>query len=265
MINEKLKLLVSNYHNFSPAKQAYIKRVILSMRGKSKHNQKGKTMLMVDEWHFTNSPENVREMDRYTKCELCGQPENIFQFKIRNKLTNQHIWTGSVCIKNFSIKVFRDNGDEITDEREIDTIFVNNVSELKEQKRLDLLHSLISDINQQGKEKGLAEYKMSDDNKDSGVFTVKQLKLISLLYLKVYDDFISEDYISLFKVNMRLKRNKEELLKLQPFHWGQFFPIFGKYIFVEKNGFNDEVKQSVINIISHYRPEYLDNFMKKVS
>jgi hypothetical protein len=265
MANEKLKFLMNNYSKFSPSKKAYIKRVLTSMRRKSQNWQKGKSEEMIDEWSFTNSEFNVREMDRYTKCELCGQPENIFQFRIQNELTGQSIWTGSVCITNFSIPVYDSEGKRIEKEKDIEDIFKDNVKDIKEQKRLDLLKSLINDINTMGKEQGFEnEYKLTQENEEDGVFTLKQLKMISAMYLKVYNDFISEDYINLFKVNMRLKRNKEELLKLEPFHWCQFYPIFGKYIFIKKNGFTDEVRQKAMNIISYYRPEYLDNFLKKV-
>ena len=105
---------------------------------------------------------------------------------------------------------------------------------------------------------------MTEDNLEQGIFTLKQLKLISAKYRDVYGDFISDDYISLFKINMRLKRNKEELLRLKPFHWAQFFPIFGKYIFIEKNGFTEEMRKKAENILRYYKPEQVEKFINKI-
>jgi len=253
--NERLIFMIENYNNFSGARQAYIKRVILSLRPLS--FEKKNTKVMIDEWYFQNLSENVREVN-YLNCELCGQPENVYQFRIVNKITNNYIWTGSVCIENFSIPVYNKTGKLVTSEKEINDIFKDNKKDIKEQKRLVLIESLINDINKSGK-----NFTMTDENREKGVYTLKQLKFISLLYKEVYDNFIPEDYISLFKVNMRLKRNTTELLNLKPFHWAQFYPIFGKYMFDTKHGFTNDVRISAKNIINKYRPEYLENFLKK--
>jgi hypothetical protein len=261
MANEKLHYLIKNYTRFSPAKQAYIKRVILSMRRYSREIRK--TPLMIDEWRFIDLPDNVREVD-YFKCELCGQPENVYQFRIQNTVTGGYIWTGSVCIENFSIPVYNKEGERVTDEEEISEIFKSNVKDMKEQKRIDLIKSLINDINEMSKlNGGNVEYKLTDKNEE-GVFTLKQMKFISSLYLKAYGDFISDDYIELFKVNMRLKANKETLKSLEPYQWGQFYPILGKYMFESKHGFTEDIKNKTISIIKYYKPEKVEKFLKKV-
>lgn len=257
----RLHYMVENFNKFSGAKQAYIRRVLKSLMVKSKEKENAE--IMINEWSFINKPENVREVN-YLKCNLCGQPENVYQFRITNKVTGNHIWTGSVCIENFSIPVFDTEGKRIEDEKEIEVIFKSNVKEMKEQKRLELINSLLEDLNNISKEKGWDGYKPTDDNKEKGIFTLRQMKYISFLYNKAFNNFISDDYISLFKVNMRLKRNKDELKELQPYQWGQFSPMLGKYMFKPEHGFTEEVRKKAIKIMSYYKPENVEKFTKKV-
>jgi hypothetical protein len=259
MEETKLQKLIRGYHSFSHARKAYIRRVLVSLRDKSKEREDA--IKMVDEWSFTNSIENVREVEYgFSKCQLCNHPENVYQYRIRNSETNQTIWTGSVCITNFAIPVYKDNGERVTSDEEIDEIFKENVKEIKEQRRLELISALIDDINTNAEK----PYTPTDDNKDKGVYTLKQMKLISVMYNKANGNFISDDYISLFKVNMRLKRNKEELQELAPYQWVQFEPILGKYMFDEKHGFNKDMMKRALGIIEKYKPEKKEKFMKKV-
>jgi hypothetical protein len=268
MENNRLIEMINNYNSYSASKKAYIKRVLSSLREKS--SERKDLVVMVNEWSFENKDENIREVD-YIQCELCGQPENVYQFKIINKVTNEYIWTGSVCIENFSIPVYN-KGKRLTNEDDINKIFKQNVKEIKEQKRLELIKAFIDNLNKPSTiiyldrpVRYFKPYTMTKTNTEDGVYTLAQLKLIAAKYSDKYDNFITDDYISLFKVNMRLDKNKETLRELKPYQWAQFYSVLGKYMFTEENGFTEEVKQKAINNMKYYRPEYLSRFLKKIT
>lgn len=263
MTNKKLLDLIKNFDSFNSTKKAYIARVIDNLRKKSYH--KNDKELMVNEWLFIDHPDNIRELVEHEECQLCGKPENIYQFRIQNKITMEHIWTGSICIKNFSIPVFDSDGERIKSVQKMDSIFNTNIKELKEKKRLELIKILIEGINKELKKKGSdRNYQMTYSNKKEGSFTAKQMKFLARLYKDVYDDFIPEEYIKLFKINMRMGRNKEELKSFTAFQWAQFSPILHKSHYCEKKGFTEEKKQSAINIVKYVREEYHDSLMKKI-
>jgi hypothetical protein len=59
-----------------------------------------------EEWYFTE--EIIDHEEPIETCELCGQKELRYHFKIQNDLTGNTLWVGSHCILKFDVAVFED-------------------------------------------------------------------------------------------------------------------------------------------------------------
>ena len=126
-MNEELKILLETYTNLSGVRQGYVKRVIDSLKTKSSYNGKdirkiSECMKMIGEYNFKNTKENKRIVDNL-QCELCGKPENVYQFRIVNSVTGQQIWTGSTCILKFGVKVYNTKNQLVLTDSEKEEIF----------------------------------------------------------------------------------------------------------------------------------------------
>jgi hypothetical protein len=64
-----------------------------------------------EEWHFTGEQEDHGAP--IETCELCGQDELRYHFKIQNQFTNRTLWVGSHCILKFDVAVY-ENGRRLT-------------------------------------------------------------------------------------------------------------------------------------------------------
>ena len=217
------------------------------------------------EWYFKDIPDNWR-ITYNENCQICGKPDNVYQYRIINKLNNNHLWVGSRCILKFSIEIISNN-KVISNEDDKRKVF--NKKKLTEPERIKSLLDQINYVNSEMKRqytlgiltKEPKYFTVSNFSKREGKFFIDFIKRFAYWYknLHIDDDlnggFIPNDVIKLFKVDMKLKINQEAVKsnKFTAFHFLQFEPILkSKSIYTPKYGFTKEVAVEALRQYDKY-------------
>lgn len=127
-----------NDKSISPIKRGYIKRCFNNLSNKSSNKLNESSSIddylkIIDEWFFIPSVNNFRVVSG-CNCELCGRPENIYQFRLINKVNNNALWIGSSCIKNMDFQFRGVKTSTIKDD--ILSIFINKYKEKERKKKV---------------------------------------------------------------------------------------------------------------------------------
>jgi len=239
-------------------KRGYLERALSSLKKNSQNSELNQELEMIKEWIFQCSPENMRVIKSGTNCELCGKNDNVYQYQIINYTTKRRLWVGSSCIMNFNIPSYDELGKRLEGEN-LRKLFEKMVRSTKENQRVELL----KDFSLQLSEDSKGKFKPYDSCLNDGFYSIKMIKYLSVVYYDIHKEFIPVEYLQLMKVNMRLKKNKDELHKFSSFHWSQFVPILSGNFFIEKYGFTEEVRKDTRTRIKRYSPELMGEFMSK--
>lgn len=243
-----IEMLIENINSQSERKKTYLRRIITSLRRKSSDKYKHIGALstndmvieMLKEWIFIHSSSNIREVNGLN-CELCNHPDTIYQYRIKNTKTDEAIWTGSSCILNFSIDVSVD-GKILDKDKDKEAYFRGQVADIKDTKRKSAILDLIQSINVNLPENEIS-FVPTEKNVSTGVYSMKQILLITRLYHIAFDEFIPTESIELFKISFRIKKNKEAFEELEYWQICQLFPIVSKSILQKEEYFPKEKRR----------------------
>jgi len=239
-------------------KRGYLERALSSLKKNSQNSELNQEFEMIKEWVFQFAPENMRVIKSGTNCELCGKNDNVYQYQIINYTTKRRLWVGSSCIMNFNIPSYDELGKRLEGEN-LRKLFEKMVRSTKENERVELLKEFTSRL----VEDSDGKFKIYEPSFNDGFYTIKQIKFMSAIYYEVHKEIIPIEYMQLFKVNMRLKKNKDELHKFTCFHWSLFVPILAGTFFEPKYGFTERIRTDTRKRIKIYSPELLGEFMSK--
>ena len=149
--------LIENYDNISGVLKGYLSRALENLKNNSSKNYYLYTDVydeydintineMLDEWIFVDNPNNFK-IKASEKCQLCGRPDSIYQFRLVNTKNNKELWVGSTCIINFALKVYSE-GELIdySNMRAINKIFNKYKLSSKTLNKLTLMRNFIFEI-----------------------------------------------------------------------------------------------------------------------
>lgn len=161
--------------------------------------------LALKEWVFTG--EIVDHETPSEICELCEKDELRYHFEIKNKL-DQSLWVGSKCIEKFDITIFDENGNEVTENKEV---------YLQKQARKKHIKSVFINLEKtdgKGKTNGR-------NNKELDIYCIDRYnaegrldpKMLNYLFKRLDEEGIFYD-MRFFAISLRSGESKTKLLSL---------------------------------------------------
>lgn len=149
--------LLNNYYRISGVLRGYLNRALFSLKENSSKNYYIYNELddeyyldtiqeMLDEWIYIDDFNNFK-LKASEKCQLCGRPDSIYQFRLFNTKNEKELWVGSTCIINFALKVYSE-GELIdySNMRAINKIFNKYKLSSKTLNKLNLMRNFIFEI-----------------------------------------------------------------------------------------------------------------------
>lgn len=273
-----------NYYELTSHSKNYLKKVIfnltdiditehLNLFTDTSHSQHqaaiNKITRLIYQWKFINSPNNVRYCkDNKQVCELCGRPENVYQYKIINESKSKpiQIWVGSTCIKRFNIPII-DNGKYISNKRDINHIFKDYIKNNSIKDNSDNIIRLIDWIN---KNINSNQVIITPENINSRRYTLNQVNYISVKYYKITGEYLPPEYYPQFNIDFNLNENINKIKTFSKVNYRLFIYYAGvmpEKFYSEKYGFDNNVIDKIIKSIPYndYDYELLASFFTKLS
>ncbi len=156
----------------------------------------------------------------YTSCELCGHPDIRFSFTIHNKENGNELKVGSECITKF-IEV-DDQGAIIRDPVHKRKVLNKNVKKLIIGKKAEGVINNLLAIKKKDSSFPADSFLERFDSKKG--FSIKQMKW---LLRECRINGIEYD-IDNYKLNLRKKKEKEQLMNLERWQFDKLKPIIPK-------------------------------------
>lgn len=157
----------------------------------------------VKEWKYTGMVTD--HLYTIETCQLCDQSQLRYHYEIVNRVTDNTLQVGSSCIKKFDITVLDEQGNELHG-KERDEQLKKGLTEVQQEMMLNPIRQLWR------KEESQQDYiqLIAEDFKIDGTFSPKRLRYLFNLMNK--NDV--EYYPHIYKINLRTKVAKEELLSM---------------------------------------------------
>lgn len=174
----------------------------------------------VEDNRVSRKEQEAADRGAYPSCELCNHPEIRFSFIIRNIENDHELKVGSECITKF-IEVDA-NGEVIRDPIKKREILKKGVRKLiRDNKTKEVIKNILAI---QRKDQTFDAKSFLDRLDTRNGFTIKQIKLLFFLFKKYNISY----WVSNYKVNLRRKREQQQLMELKEWQFNKLKPIIPK-------------------------------------
>lgn len=150
-------------------------------------------------------------------CQLCDHPGIRYQFEIVNTLNGNSLLIGSECINRFDIGVMDNDGATLQGEKAKKKVSRDRNKLISDAKLRSVINTLVELSN---KDDRFDINNFIDYYKEREAFTPKQLSLL-IDRLDKYQIEYNKNY---FKLTIRRKREKEQLLEMDSFKILKLWP-----------------------------------------
>lgn len=149
----------------------------------------------LSEWGYTGDS----VIQPGSKCNICGQTDLVYLFKIRNMENGNSLWIGSDCIRRFavedtkSIAIYDSNGDRIMDDIEIDKVLKDDLKSLiKDAKAIRVLN-ILNDLHEKTGDPYVNS--LYDQYANLGKFTPRQIVWLDHAMQKAHIEYTPTDFM----------------------------------------------------------------------